>query len=51
MPHFGINQLLLSPLKCAICSGIGVRFDADFASNQPYFGNIHIFDSINANLD
>jgi ankyrin repeat protein len=30
--HFGINQLLLSPLKCAICSGITVRFEADFAS-------------------
>ena len=34
MPHFGINQLFLSPLivcdllrnRCAICSGITVRF-------------------------
>ena len=47
MPHFGINQLLLSPLKCAICSGITVRFAPDLlcdlkrnycAIGEPAFG-------------
>lgn len=44
MPHFGINQLFLSPLKvcdllrnrCAIYPGITVRFDADFANAANY---------------